>query len=286
MKKYLPYVYVLAAGILWGLTGFFNRHLMAGGFSVYSIVTVRNIGTFAVLGIVFLLFDRSVFRVKLRHLPYFFGTGIVSVLFFTLCYFNCQQLCSLAVAAVLLYIAPAFVVILSAILWRDKITKKKLLALIVSFLGCTFVSGVWSGKLSVTLLGMLLGIGSGLFYGLYTIFSRYALAQYRPFTVTLYTFLFASLGALFVIRPAELAARFAAPGMLWFSLALVLCSTVAPYLLYTKGLAGMDGGKASILASIEPVTAAVVGVIAFGEPLTVWVILGLLCILGSINILK
>ena len=286
MKKYVPHLCVLASGVLWGLIGLFNRRLTAAGFSVGSIVLIRNFGSMALLGLLFLIKDRRIFEIKAKHIPIFLGTGVVSVLFFTLCYFSCQKLCSLAVAAVLLYTSPAFVVILSAILWKDALTKRKLIALVLAFLGCTFVTGLWSGSAAVTLWGAVLGVASGLFYGLYSIFGRYALAHYKPFTVTFYTFLFAGLGALAALRPAELAAGFAVPGMAWIALGLITVSTVAPYLLYTYGLAGMDSGRAAILASIEPVTAAIVGVLAFGEPMSATVLLGLGCILVCVYILK
>lgn len=286
MKRYLSYLYILLGGTLWGLIGLFNRNLTAGGFSSFSIVLVRNLGSLVVLGIVFLIFDRSIFRIKLKHLPYFLGTGIVSILLFTLCYFTCQQVCSLATAAILLYTAPTFVVILSAILWKDKITKRKIFALVITFLGCTFVTGVWSGNLTVTLTGFLLGLGSGFFYGLYSIFARYALEHYKPLTVTFYTFVFAGLSSLFVMRPDELALGLSSPTMLLLILGLIIVSTVLPYILYTKGLATVDSGKASILASIEPVIAAVVGIAAFGEPMSIMILLGLVCILVSVYILR
>lgn len=286
MKKYLPHICVLASGVLWGLIGIFNRRLTGAGLSVGSIVLIRNFGSMLVLGVLFLLKDPKIFRIKARHIPIFLGTGVVSVLLFTLCYFTCQKLCSLAVAAVLLYTSPAFVVILSAILWKDKITKRKLIALLLAFLGATLVTGLWSGDASVTAWGAALGVASGLFYGLYSIFGRYALAHYKPFTVTFYTFLFAGLGALAALRPAELAAGFATPGVALTAFGLIAVCTVAPYLLYTYGLAGMDSGKAAILASVEPVTAAVVGVLAFGEPMRAAVLLGLACILLCVYILK
>ena len=286
MKKYLPHLCVLAAGVLWGLIGLCNRRLTAAGLSVASIVLLRNFGSMLLLGLIFVIKDPKIFRIRAKHIPIFLGTGVVSVLFFTLCYFSCQKQCSLAVAAVLLYTSPAFVVILSAILFREKLTKRKLLALLLAFLGCTFVTGLWSGDAAVTLRGALLGVASGLFYGLYSIFGRYALKHYAPFTVTFYTFLFAGLGALTVLRPAELAAGLAQPGVALTALALIIVCTVAPYLLYTFGLAGMDSGKAAILASVEPVTAAVVGVLAFAEPMRAAVLLGLACILACVYILK
>lgn len=286
MKRFLPHIQILLAGSLWGLIGLFNRNLTFGGLSASSIVVVRNIGGLIVLGLVLFVLDRSVFRIKLCHLPYFFGTGIVSILLFTLCYFSAQQMCSLAVAAILLYTAPAFVVVLSAILFRDKVTKGKLAALVLAFLGCTFVSGIWNGELAVTAWGLVLGVASGFFYGLYSIFGRYALAHYQPLTVTFYTFVFAGAGALFLIKPAELSLCLTQRPMMLLTVGLVVVSTVLPYIFYTRGLAKLDSGKASILASVEPVVAVLVGILAFGEPMSVMVVLGLVCILASVYILR
>jgi len=286
MKKYIPYFHILLAGTLWGVIGVFNRHLTAAGLSASSLVAVRNMGGLVLMTVIFALFDRSVFRISLRHLHYFLCTGVVSVLLFTTCYFSCQQACSLAVAAILLYTAPVFVVLLSALLWKDPITKKKLLALVLAFLGCTFVSGVWSGGLSISPKSLLLGLGSAFFYGLYSIFGRYALAHYQPLTVTYYTFVFAGFGSLFFVRPAELALMAGSGRMALLGVGLVVISTVLPYIFYTKGLAKVDSGKAAILASVEPVVASLVGIIAFGEPMSIMVLLGLGCILGTVYILR
>lgn len=283
---YLPHLQVLTAGGLWGIIGLWSRNLAAGGLTPYSIVLIRNLGGLILLAALFLCIDRSVFRIRFRHLPYFFGTGIVSVLLFTICYFSCQQLCSLAVSAILLYTAPTFVVILSTLLWKDPLTKGKCAALALAFLGCIFVSGVWNGGLDVTPRGFLLGLGAGFFYALYSIFGRCALRHYSPFTVTFYTFLFAGLGALFVANPLRTAATLITPNLGLLAVCLVVFSTVLPYLFYTKGLSKLDSGKASILASTEPLVAALAGVLAFGEPMSLSILLGLSCILVSIYILR
>ena len=286
-QKKAPAAAILAAAVLWGVIGLWNRRLMAAGLSPLSIVLVRNLGGCALLVLFFALRDRRVFRVKPRHLPYFFGTGVVSVLLFTVCYFSCQKLCSLAAASVLLYTAPSFVVLLSAALWREPVTGKKLLALALTLAGCACVCGVFSGGLSVTLPGALLGLGSGFFYALYSVFGRYALAHYPPLTVTVWTFLFAGPASLALLRPAELGAAFAPDPGLWLTaLALAVCSTAAPYVLYTWGLARMEPGRASILASLEPVAASLTGVLAFGEPMGPLTALGILCVLAGVYILR
>lgn len=276
---------ILAAAALWGIIGVWNRRLMAGGLSPYSIVVVRNCGGLVLLLAVMALRDRSVFHVERQHLKYFFGTGVVSVVLFTVCYFSCQEICSLAVASILLYTAPAIVVVLSAILWREPVTKKKLLALGLTLVGCALVCGVFSGSLTVTGGGIALGLGAGFFYALYSIFGRYALAHYGPMTVTVWTFVFAGAASLVLVRPAELAAL-AQPSMALTAVGLVVCSTVLPYILYTRGLARVEAGKASILASLEPVVASVAGVVLFGEPMSPLTAAGIVCVLAGVYILR
>lgn len=278
-------VSILAAAALWGIIGIWNRRLMAGGLSPYSIVVVRNCGGMVLLLAVMALRDRSVFHVERRHLKCFFGTGVVSVVLFTVCYFSCQEICSLAVASILLYTAPAIVVVLSALLWREPVTKKKLLALGLTLVGCALVCGVFSGALTVTGGGIALGLGAGFFYALYSIFGRYALAHYGPMTVTVWTFVFAGVASLVLVRPAELAAL-AQPSMALTAVGLVVCSTVLPYILYTRGLARVEAGKASILASLEPVVASVAGVVLFGEPMSPLTAAGIVCVLAGVYILR
>ena len=135
--------------------------------------------------------------------------------------------------------------------------------------------------------GLRLGIGSGLFYSSYTLFGRVALSHYPPFTVTFYTFLVAGIGSLFLIRPQELAIVTGSGRGFLLALGLILISTVLPYLFYTKGLNDLgDGGKASILASVEPVVASLVGILVFGEPMGIGTLVGLVCFLVSIYILR
>ncbi len=280
------YLSILAAAALWGIIGLWNRQLMALGLSPTGIVAVRNFGGMVLLCAIFAVKDRSVFRVRKDHLKYFFGTGIVSVVLFTVCYFSCQQLCSLAVASILLYTAPSFVVVMSALLWKEPVTKKKLTALVLTLAGCALVCGVFAGDLTVTVSGVLLGLGAGFFYALYSIFGRYALAHYGSMTVTVWTFLFAGPASLLLVKPAEMGAVLAQPKAWLLAAALVVFSTVLPYLFYTGGLAKVEAGKASIMASLEPVVAALVGVVLFSEPMSIQTLLGIVCVLAGVYILR
>ncbi len=287
MKKYLSYIFVLTAGLSWGVAGFFTRNLFSYDFAPKDIVLVRNFGSMIAMTVLFFIMDKSIFRIKLRHFPYFIGTGFISVVLFTLLYFSCQQQCSLAVSAILLYTSPVFVMIMSAIIWKDKITKQKLFALIITFAGCVFVSGILGGNLTVTARGLITGLGSGFFYAMYSIFGRFALQHYKPYTVTYYTFVCAGLASILIASPSHVISASQSSVMVpLFILGLVFIGTVLPFVMYTKGLAEIESSKAAILACVEPVTSALVGIIVFGEPMTVSVLAGLACILTAVYILR
>ena len=194
------YASILLSASLWGIMGLWNRNLMRFGFTPTNIVAIRNFCGMVLLVAVFAVKDRSVFRIRRAHLKYFLGTGIFSVVLFTACYFSCQQICSLAVASVLLYTAPAFVVVMTAVLWKEPLTKKKALALLLTLVGCALTCGLFAGDLRVTVPGVLLGLGAGFFYAMYSVLGRTALAHYGSMTVTVWTFLVAE--ALAAAGPA------------------------------------------------------------------------------------
>ena len=139
---------------------------------------------------------------------------------------------------------------------------------------------------SVTAAGVLFGLGAGFLYALYSIFAPFGLRHYTPFTVVYWTFVFGGLGSLFLLDAGEMRTVFADGRMILVALGLIVISTVLPYLLYTNGLARVESGKASILASLEPVVASFVGILAFGEPVSLMVFLGLGCILACVYVLR
>ena len=285
MKQYIHYLYVILAAACWGVIGLFNRILGELGMGVLQRVTIRNFGALVVLTAVFAIVRRDVFRVKLRHLPLFVGSGIVSVLGLSIVYFQCQMECSLAVAGILLYLAPSFVVLMSAALWKAPITRRKVTALVLALIGCALVSGLVGGEVTASPRGLLLGVASGFCYATYTVFSHYTLRHYDSLTMTYWTFVFAGLGSLVFWDTAAITAVMTDGRGIAGALGLAIIATALPYLFYTKGLEGVESGKASIIANVEPVVGALVGVFVFGEALSLWVVLGIACVPGGVILL-
>ena len=295
MKNLKSVIFVLLAGCMWGCMGLLVRPLNICGLESMNIVALRAWVTF---GFMFLTFPllckiqqrkvKNEIRIKLKDIWIFVGTGIVSVVFFNYCYFTTIVLTDLSVAAIMLYTAPVFVMLISAVVFKEALNKKKLLALVMAFIGCGVVTGAFTGSLNMTPAGILFGLGAGVGYALYSIFGKLATDRgYSSLTVTIYTFLFASLGVLPFVDAGEIVSIFVSqPGMILYCILMIIWVTCLPYILYTAGLAGMEPGMASVVACIEPVAATLVGVIAYGEKPGIYTIAGVILVLAAIALIN
>ncbi len=277
---------VILAGILWGCIGIFIRQFSLTLTSM-QIVTARTLLTVCILFLVLLIFKRNLLKIKLRDLWCFIGTGVCSIIFFNYCYFKCMNMTSLSIAAVLLYTAPAIVMVISAIVFKEKITVQKISALLLALLGCVLVSGIIGTEALISKEGILVGLGAGLGYALYSIFSRAALNRgYNSLTIIFYTFLIALIGLIPITDWKSLSAEmFASTDKFLYFVMFAIVSTVLPYIFYTYGLTKLTPSKASIMASIEPVAATIVGFIFFNERPSTVAFFSIGCILFSIILL-
>lgn len=283
-NKYVAYV--IAAGTLWGFMGFFRRTLDAMGVSAIGCIAVRCIFPALLFGVVIAIKDPSAFKIRLRDIWMFIGSGIVSLLVFGVCYFKAMDHMSLSAAAILLYTAPCFVILFSAVLFKEKLGGRKLAAMVLAFAGCCLVSGIGSDT-AITPVGLLLGLASGVCYALYSIFSRFALnSGYSSLTINFYSCLLAAVGATVWGGTEYVGIIFSSLPNLGFAFATGVVTCFLPYLFYTCGLVGLENGKASIMASIEPVVATLVGIAIYNEALTAMSAAGVVLVLAAIVLLN
>ena len=280
--------FIILAGIFWSSMGIFVRKLGTYGFTPIQIVCIRVVLAALVFCVVQFAKDPKGFRISLRDIPLFLGLGLGSILFFTVCYFTAISMMTLSTAAILLYTSPIWIMLMSLLFFHEKLTAQKIIALILAFGGCVLVSGISGGGL--TLMGLLIGLGSGIGYGLYSILGTVALRRYTPYTVTTWTFIIAAIGSILISHPADMIAKISVapsiPGLLGFSLLTALVTAVIPFLAYTLGLRSVEASKAGILATVEPMVATLIGIFVFSEPLTLMSGIGVLLILAAVVILN
>ncbi len=287
-NTFLGTVLVLLAAACWSVIGLFVRALSAAGLGVWEISLIRMGIGLAAMAVYLLTFHREHLRVRMKDLWCFVGAGILSLLCMNLCYNQAVQYTSLALAGTLLYTAPTFVMLMSLVFFRERMTGRKLLCLLLAFAGCALVSGIARGRLALTPLALALGLGSGLSYALYSIFSRFALdRRYNSWTITFYSFAFCTLGCAVFAKPAAIVTAVAAGPSLLLPMALLgLITGFAAFVLYTNGLRFLETGRASVIASLELVFGALVGLIAYGERIGADAVAGIVLILAAVAILS
>ena len=279
MNKY--YLYIIIAASLWGSIGIIVKSFYALGFTPVQLVVFRTFIGGIFLLVYLLIKDKKKLIINPKDSWMFVGTGLFSFVFFNISYFISVERSGMSVASVLLYTAPTFVLILSFLIFKESITRIKAAAILLAFLGCLFVSGAFEESIPIDYTGILSGVISGFGYALYSIFGKIALRKYSTITVITYTFLFGSIGAMPFADVISLPALITGSSTAISIVVLAIFITVVPFMLYTKGLSEVEASRASILATIEPVVATILGVLIYFEPLSFLKILGILLVIGA-----
>ena len=286
--KSISYLYIILAAVCWGTTGFFTKTLSAAGFSPVEISFMRSGFSAVLFCAVFAAKDRSMFKImRFRDIRYFLFTGILCLTFYNLTYTKAVNETSLCVAAVLTYTSPAMVLGLSRIFLKEKITGRKSLAVLTTFVGCLFVAGIFEeAGARISAAGIMYGLLSALSYSAFGIASKIALRKYRSYTINIYTFIFGTLAVLPFINAGGVVTRLNTAGLLPFAACYAVITAGAGYMLYTKGLVNAEASQAAVLTTVEPVTAAVLGFAVFHEALTPFKVIGVCCVLASVIIMR
>lgn len=280
-------LYVILAALGWSTMGPLARLLNAFGLYALEISQVRLISAFLTTGVFLLLRDRSLLRIRLRDLWCFLGTGLCSLLLYCVFYFRAVERVSISIATVLTYMSPIYIMLLGALLFREKITPRKLLALILSIGGCVLVSGVLSG-ISGSPDGLLAGFAAGFFYALYSIFAKFAIDRgYQTWTILFYTFGLAAIGCAFVSDWGAIGTALSArPAAIPLCLLFGVITCFFPYLFYSMGLQRIELSRASILNCVDVVSSSLLGAVLFQEYPSWSALLGIALILTAIVLLS
>ena len=286
-RRALSVAAIVIGASFWGVIGVFSRQLNDRGLDSMQVTEVRCIVTAIALAVILLFYDRRLLKIDPKDLWMFFGSGVIGIISFNVLYFEAAKIVSLSMTSVLLYTAPFFVVIMSMFIFKEALTRQKAISLVLAFAGCLLISNIIGSSAGFNSKGFLLGLGSGIGYALYTIFSKFALKKYHPFTLTFYTFLVAGIVLIpFSDLPHMADVAINVDGALLWMLALGLLITTLPYFLYNFGLKGLDAGVASVIAFIEPMVATIAGFLIYNEEPTVFNFLGIFSILAAVILLN
>ena len=278
---------VLLAALCWSTMGSLTRVLNAAGIFSREVTQVRVTVAFLTIGIFLLCNDRTLLRVRWKDLWCFLGTGLCSLLMYCICYFKALETTDISVVTVLAYMSPVYLMLLGTVLFREKLTGRKLLALALSVSGCVLVSGVLGGFHGDS-TGILLALAAGFFYALYSVFTKYAIVRgYQTWTILLYTFGFAALGSSFLCDwPSLTGVLVQRPVLSLLCIAFGEITCCIPYALYSRGLQKLELSRASILNCVDVVFSSVFGAVFFREYPGWTALLGIALVLTAVILLS
>lgn len=258
----MGYLFVAIAAALWGLLGPVTRVALQDGAGAVEVAFWRALlaaGLFAVHA-------AAIRKVKLerRDIPAVAAFGVVGVAGLMASYSRAVEAGGAALAAILLYTAPVWVALLSALFLGERMTRRKLLALAVAMLGVAGIalSGGSAGlRLTPAALGW--GLTSAFAYALYYLFGKRYFERYATATLFLYAL---PIGALAMLPLAEFHHK--TPGA-WAAIAFVgVVPTYLAYIFYSAGLRRVEATRAATVATVEPVVAALAAFLMWGERLS------------------
>ena len=284
------YLLILAAGALWGTIGFFATILANLGMKAGPVAFFRVLSSTVMLALALLIKGKgiSLFRISRRGLLSCMLIGVVSQAFYNVCYMNTIEQNGMATAAVFLYTSPVYVALLSRLFFREPLTGNKILAIIMNIVGCvlTVTGGVFS-EMRISPFGLVMGLLAGFTYALLPILSRTGASEENPYTAAFYGQLFGALMLFFLIRPYQNPGTEFTWQIILVLIGFGLIPSALAYIVYYGGMSRItETSKVPVIASVETVVAAVIGLVAFGQTLGAVKILGIALVLCSIAVMN
>lgn len=272
------YLFIISAAVCWGMIGIFSSIAFSQGVEPMEVAFWRAL-------ITWILFAGQAFIRKETHLdkkdiPLLLIFAVFGIALFYISYLFAVKTGGAAFAAVLLYTAPAWVVVVAFFVYKERLTWLKIAAVLLVIFGVFLISKTGNSSGSTVTIGMVAivsGLTSGFCYSLYYTMGKYFSKKYSSANLFLYVL---PVGAL-VILPFV---SFAEKSLLaWMALlAVSVISTFIANYCYYQGLKYLEAGRASIVATLEPVVAAVTAYIFLGEYFTVTGYFGALLIVIAV----
>jgi drug/metabolite transporter (DMT)-like permease len=258
-NRWIGPLLIACSGVAFGALPIFARLAYAAGASPTSVLLLR----FALAGVVMIVvmmarrepFPRGRILLGLILMG---GLGYVGQSF---AYFTALTLASAGLVALLLYLYPAIVTLLSALIFKERLTLAKFGALALALVGTVLTIGpAGSGRIP----GILLGIASAVIYSIYILAGSRIMPRAGAIPSSTIVMLAASIvfgGIVSVQGPA-----FPVTLLGWAAIAAIaLISTVLAIITFFAGLERIGPSRSSTISTVEPVVSVVLAALVLGE---------------------
>ena len=288
-KLWRGFFCTLIGGIGWGFSGACGQYLfLYQEVDPMWLTVVRMLSAGLILSILFVLPHARAMRPMLRP-----GTQWLWLVIYALGglmisqfgYLSAVKYTNSGTATMLVYLNPVFILLCVCVLAKRFPLKKELIAIVFALMGTFFMAT--HGNLShlvISSQGLFWGIASAVGIAVYTILPAQCLSKYPTQALMAIGMFVGGLIMAFAVDFVHIPYRLDYHGYLAMAL-IILLGTVAAYLLYMQGVADLGSVKASMIACVEPISAAVFSLLWFDAHFVLMDYLGFACILATIFVL-
>jgi len=281
------YLYVVLAALMWGLSGSSAKFLFNSGITPFQLVQLRLTISAALLFLCLLIRFSSLLKISRSDIFYFILFGTVGMAGVQFTYLFTISKIKVAAAILLQYLAPSFIALHSVVFMREKLNPLTLIALAGATFGCYLVVGAYNLEiLSMNIVGIISGLLSALTFAWYTIHGEYGMRRYNPWTVLFYALFFGAVVWNILHPPLEAFMHVYSPVQWLWILYIGVLGTLVPFGLYLEGINLIRSTRASITATLEPITAGIISYIFLNEIMGIPQITGGIIVIASIILLQ
>jgi len=287
MEEGYGYLLIALASILWGTLGVLGKMAFQYGITPIPLIMLRLCVSSCTLFFMIVIFKRELLKIKRHDIPFFVIFGLFPIALQRIAYFYALDFTTATVAAMLFYTYPAIVAVVSVLFFKEKVAKKTVLAIILTFFGASFVVKIYeTSQLVVNLPGIFFGLLSSVLFVVYVGMVKRLRKDYSSWTLVFYGDGFGAIALTLVLS-------FSLPEVTKFSiqlwsliLAIAWIPSLLGYFLYSHALKYVEATKGSVVSIIEPVSAGMFSVVVLAEILEPFQLFGIVLAFIGIGLLS
>ncbi|MDD2993854.1 MAG: EamA family transporter [Pygmaiobacter sp.] len=281
----------IGGGVCWGFSGCMAQYLFESkGVTAIWLVPQRMVVAGLILVVLgFFVEGKKMVAIFLNRadLARLLTFSVFGMMMCQLMYFSAVQYSNAGTATVLQTLSPVFILLFYCLRYRRRPRRMELVAIAGALLGTFLLAthGQLNG-LAITPQGLFFGLAAGVGAALYTLLSATLLNKgYSTWTVVGLGMFFSGLLLAAIVRPWSMGVVWDNE-MVWMFVGIVIIGTALAFSLFLAGASIVGPLKASLLGSVEPLTAILLSAAVLGAAFTVWDFIGFVLILGVVALLS
>jgi drug/metabolite transporter (DMT)-like permease len=278
----LGYALAASAATMWALNGSLSRLLLDDGVSALRLAELRGVLSFVFLATALAIARPRLLRIRRQDIPRLAFLGVVGLAGVHATYFFAISRLDVGVALVIQYLGPLILLLWLRLVHRRQLQRSLWGAAVLSVIGCFLVVQAWNPG-AIDGLGLLAAFGAAITFAIYLYSSEQAGHRYEPVTTLVWGFGFASLFWLVVQPPWSFPfAEFSSAENIALGLGVAVVGTLLPFVCIVAALRHVPASRAAVVATLEPVLAAIIAWPVLGQDLDVAQIAGGLIVVGAV----